>query len=119
MRFGVLGPLYVAADSRPVGLGGPTLRRLLAALLARAPDAAQAHALVEDVWGETAPASAARTLVSHVTRLRAALGRDGGAIQTVPGGYRIVLDRGDLDAWEFEDRVARARQQLSTSWLAA
>jgi DNA-binding SARP family transcriptional activator len=99
VRFGVLGPLYAAADSQVVGLGGPTRRRLLAALLARAPEAASAHALVKDVWGETAPASAARTLHSHVARLRAAFGADGRTIETVADGYRIVLGREDVDAW--------------------
>ncbi len=110
MRFGVLGTLYAASDSQVLGLGGPVQRRVLAALLARAPSVVSAESLIDDVWGESPPASAAGTLHSHVARLRDALGRNGWpGIETVPGGYRLPLGRSDLDAWVFEDLVASAR----------
>ncbi len=74
MDFGVLGSLSVTAEGRPLALGGPIQRRLLAALVARAPLPVSPDTLVDDVWGESPPSTAARTLHSHVARLRDALG---------------------------------------------
>lgn len=107
----MLGPLSADVSGRPLSIGGPIQRRLLASLLARAPAVVPADTLVDDVWGEAAPATAVRTLHSHVTRLRDALGRDGpsATIDTVNGGYRLPLGRGDLDAWIFEDLVRSAQ----------
>ena len=76
MDFGVLGSLSVTERTRVVALGGPVQRRLLAALIAHAPQPVSSETLVDDVWGEAAPATAVRTLHSHVARLRDALGRD-------------------------------------------
>ncbi len=110
--FGVLGPLIAAVDSRPLSLGGPTQRRLLAALVARAPGVVTVETLVDDVWGDAAPVTAVRTLHSHVTRLRGSLGREQpSAIETVNGGYRLALGRGELDAWIFEDMLQAARTE--------
>ncbi|MBK9740358.1 MAG: winged helix-turn-helix domain-containing protein [Actinobacteria bacterium] len=109
MGYGVLGPLTATLDGRPLSLGGPVQRRLLASLIAHAPDVVPADRLIDDVWGEAAPPTAVRTLHSHVTRLRNTLGRDGTqAIETMNGGYRLVLQRGDLDAWVFEDLLHSA-----------
>ena len=109
MDFGVLGSLSVTTGGRTIALGGPVQRRLLAALVARAPQPVAPDTLVDDVWGESAPATAVRTLHSHVARLRDALGRDSAhLIETVDGHYRLPLDRADLDAWVFEDLVVAA-----------
>jgi DNA-binding SARP family transcriptional activator/WD40 repeat protein len=115
MDFGVLGALTVTDGGRPLALGGPVQRRLLAAMLAHAPNAVSSETLVDDVWGEAAPATALRTLHSHVTRLRDALGRDSvGVIETVAGGYRLSLQRPDVDAWVFEDLVHTATSNGTT-----
>ena len=119
VRFGVLGILYAETDSDTLGLGGPVQRRLLAALLARAPSVVSAETLIDDLWGDSAPASAGGTLQSHVARLRAALGRDGWpGIETVGGGYRLPLERRDLDAWVFADQVAAARREIDSEAVA-
>ena len=106
MDFGVLGSFSVTAEGRPLALGGPVQRRLLAALVARAPLPVSPDMLIDDVWGESPPSTAVRTLHSHVARLRDALGRGTAhAIETVDGRYRLPLRRDDLDAWVFEDLV--------------
>ena len=111
VAFGVLGPLSAVVDERPLSIGGPIPRRLLAALLSRAPHDVPVDVLVEDVWGDAAPPTAVRTLHSHVNRLRSVLGRGHPwAIETVAGGYRIALRREDLDAWLFEDLLASAHE---------
>ena len=112
VAFGVLGPVSAVVDGRPVSVGGPIQRRVLAALLARAPGSVTADLLVDDVWGESPPPSAVKTLHSHVNRLRTTLGRrDPWAIETVDGGYRLPLGREDLDAWMFEDLVSAANRE--------
>jgi DNA-binding SARP family transcriptional activator/WD40 repeat protein/energy-coupling factor transporter ATP-binding protein EcfA2 len=108
--FGVLGSLSVTERARVIALGGPIQRRLLAALIAHAPQPVSTETLVVDVWGEAAPATAVRTLHSHVARLRDALGRDSShAIQTIDSRYLLPLSREDVDAWVFEDLVLKAR----------
>ena len=112
MAFGVLGPLTAVVDGRPLSIGGPIPRRLLAALLARAPQAVPVDVLVDDVWGDAAPTTAVRTLHSHVNRLRTVLGRDHPwALETVAGGYQMVLRREDLDAWVFEDLLSSSEEE--------
>ena len=112
VAFGVLGPLTAVVDGRPLSIGGPIPRRLLAALLARAPHAVPVDVLVDDVWGDAAPTTAVRTLHSHVNRLRTVLGRDQPwALETVSGGYQMVLRREDLDAWVFEDLLSSSEEE--------
>jgi DNA-binding SARP family transcriptional activator/WD40 repeat protein len=109
MDFGVLGALSVTDGGRPIALGGPIQRRLLAALVAHAPQSVSSEVLVDDLWGESPPATAVRTLHSHVARLRDTLGRDSDhAIETLDGNYRLTLERGAVDAWVFEDLVHAA-----------
>jgi hypothetical protein len=67
----VLGPLEVAGQQgEPVSIGGQVPRRLLCALVVRPGAVVPVSALLDAVWGDAPPASAERTLVSHVTRLR-------------------------------------------------
>jgi hypothetical protein len=73
MRFHVLGPLEVEADDGPVALGGPKERLLLALLLTRPNQVVPVEALVQGLWGERPPPTAAKTLQSHVKRLRRVL----------------------------------------------
>ena len=69
----VLGPLEVEADNGPVVLGGPKERLLLALLLTRPNQVVPVETLVRGLWGEQPPPTAAKTLQSHIKRLRRAL----------------------------------------------
>ena len=110
MLIRVLGPLVVDGPDGPVPMGGPIPRRLLCALTARPGAVVSLDALVQAVWGDDAPPSARRTLTSHVTRLRDALASTGGPasarIERVHEGYRLTVDRDDVDALRFEHIVA-------------
>ena len=64
MRFQVLGPLEVEADDGPVVLGGPKERLLLALLLTRPNQVVPVDALVQGLWGEHPPLTAAADLRS-------------------------------------------------------
>jgi WD40 repeat protein/DNA-binding SARP family transcriptional activator len=120
MRFQVLGPLEVEADNGPVLLGGPKERLLLALLLTRPNQVVSVDALIEGLWGEQPPPTAAKTLQSHVKRLRRALepGRPRGAagevLVTRQPGYLLRVPPEALDAARFEELTAQARRALVT-----
>ena len=57
-------------------LGGPKERLLLALLLTRPNQVVSVEALLRGLWGEQPPPTAAKTLQSHIKRLRHALEPD-------------------------------------------
>lgn len=110
MRFGILGPLAVGEEGGAVEIRRGIPRTLLIALLLRAGETVAASALMELLWGDEQPRNPANALQIQVSYLRRMLGvaSEGGAqrIVTRPGGYAIEVERGELDAHEFE-RLAR------------
>ena len=78
MDFRILGPLEVLDDGRTLTLAGSKPRALLALLLLHPNETLTTDRLIDELWGERAPAGAAKTLQMHVSRLRKALaGADG------------------------------------------
>jgi ABC-type transport system substrate-binding protein/DNA-binding SARP family transcriptional activator/streptogramin lyase len=106
MRFAVLGPLEVSGDRGPLPLGGRKQRLLLAALLLADGAAVSRDRLIDVLWGEAVPPSAAESLDTYVYRLRKLLGHD--RLLRDAGGYRLRVEPGELDAERFEQLVARA-----------
>jgi DNA-binding SARP family transcriptional activator len=100
VRIGVLGTL-----DGPSGLSGVRLRGLLARLALDAGRPVSAATLVEDLW-ETPPDNAVNALQALVSRLRRALGS--GLVATEPGGYRLAVEPGVVDAMAFDALVAEA-----------
>jgi len=125
MRYRVLGPLEVETDNGPVTLGGQKERLLLALLLARPNQVVPVEALVEGLWGDRPPATAAKTLQSHVVRLRRALepGRARGAageiVVTREPGYLLRVPPKALDAARFEELTTAGRRAISAGEAAA
>ena len=107
MWFGVLGPLEVRDDTgQVVHIGGSVRRELLAALLCRANEFVPAAALIDDIWGDAPPRTAAKTLQSHLVRLRHDLATPGCAVIVTEGaGYRLEIATSALDAACFEAGV--------------
>ena len=60
-----------------VGLGGEKPRALLAILVLHRNEVVSADRLVDDLWGESPPETALRTLQAYVSRLRKALDTNG------------------------------------------
>ena len=56
--YGVLGPLELTRDGKPILVNGPKLRVVLAALLLRANATVSIDRLVEHLWGVAPPATA-------------------------------------------------------------
>jgi predicted ATPase/DNA-binding SARP family transcriptional activator len=112
MRFRVLGPLEIESDDGPLVVSGRRPRALLAALLLQPNSLVPTERLVDALWGENPPASAANAVQQVVARLRARLGRFAGCIRTQPGGYVLAAVDGSIDADEFETAYRRARSLM-------
>jgi YVTN family beta-propeller protein len=100
MRFSILGPLEVFDDGDPVPLGAGRQRKLLAILLLHANEAVSPDRLIDELWDEHPPETAAKALQGLVSQLRKRLGTD--SVLTVPGGYVLKLERRELDSYVFE-----------------
>ena len=109
----VLGPLVVVRDGRELHVAGTQRRRLLAFLASRAGRSTSVDAIVDVLWPDDPPPSAAKTVQSHVVRLRRSLAPLGEPIATVAGGYRLDIDPAAVDAVRFEMLLQAAR----ASWL--
>jgi predicted ATPase/DNA-binding SARP family transcriptional activator len=111
VEVGLLGPVEAAVGGRPVDLGGPRQRTLLA-LLALDPGAAvSTDRLADELWHGAPPAGAETTLRSYVSRLRRALGAD--AVSARAGGYRLEVAAEGVDAVRFERLLAQGREALA------
>ncbi len=111
LRFGVLGPIAVWADERPVHVGGPRERRLLAMLLLHPNTALPLHRLAAAIWGQDAPATAKAQLHNSVSKLRRALTAADGepaAIASSGRGFTLRIDANQLDSTRFAGYVADA-----------
>ncbi|MBD2900113.1 hypothetical protein amrb99_91110 [Actinomadura sp. RB99] len=110
MRIGILGPLSVRDEAaRPVEVSGPRLRALLIRLAAEAGRPVSADRLLDDLWDGAPPAGGGNALQALVSRLRGVAGRD--LVEHGPGGYRLGIDPGEVDAVAFERAVAAARKE--------
>src|SRR6476620_7938831 len=107
MEYRVLGPLEVRGPTGRIGLEGRLERAVLAALALARGEVVSTERLLDAVWGDTPPRSAAKTVQNHVLRLRKVLGAT--AIETRERGYRLVVTPGDIDADQFEHLIRTAR----------
>jgi predicted ATPase/class 3 adenylate cyclase/DNA-binding winged helix-turn-helix (wHTH) protein len=118
MDFRILGSLQVVDDERVIVLGGSKQRALLGVLLVHANETLSTDRLIDELWGEQPPATAAKTVQVHVSRLRKALAAAAGdgaeeLVVTREHGYELALDPERLDAHRFERLVAEGRASLA------
>jgi predicted ATPase/class 3 adenylate cyclase/DNA-binding winged helix-turn-helix (wHTH) protein len=115
MDFRILGPLEVLDEGRAVTLGGTKQRALLALLLVHANETLTTDRLIDELWGETPPANAAKTVQMQISRLRKALaaGAGGELIVTRERGYECRLDPERLDSHRFERLTAEGTGALA------
>jgi predicted ATPase/DNA-binding SARP family transcriptional activator len=110
MELGILGPLRVRAGGEEIPVAGAKRRALLAVLLLHHRDeVVSADRLIDELWGEGPPATAAKSLQVHVSELRRALG-EGQPIVTRPTGYAVELAPGALDLEHLERHLGDARR---------
>ena len=115
MEFRILGPLEVREETRELRLGGAKQRALLALLLLRANHVVPAERLIDELWSDDPPETAAKALQVYVSQLRKVLepGRASGSASAVlltrAPGYLLRLEPGQLDLHRFEELVAEGR----------
>ena len=112
MEFRILGPLEVLEHDRLLALGGGQQRCLLAVLLLHANEFVSSERLVDALWGQTPPQTAAKTVQVYVSRLRKELGDR--RLVTGPG-YMLRVDTQEYDLARFERLLAQARRESPRS----
>jgi len=108
MDFRILGPLDVDDADRSLALGGEKQRSLLALLLLHRGELLSSDRLIDELWGERPPTTAAKNIHVYVSRLRKALGD--GLLETRGHGYRLVIEPEQVDATRFERLLAEGRR---------
>jgi DNA-binding SARP family transcriptional activator len=103
----LLGPMELDHRGVSAPLGGRAQRALLARLLLDANRTVAVERLVDDLWGEEAPASALKMVHVYVSNLRKVL--PDGMLVTRPPGYAVELDPESLDLVRFERLRAQGR----------
>ena len=99
-----------------VALGGPRQRSVLAILLLHANQVVPSERLVDLIWGESAPPTAATALQGYVSQLRKVIEPDRTApsvIVTKGPGYVALVAPGQLDVSRFEQLVSHGRTELA------
>lgn len=118
-EFKVFGGLGCRRDGADVDLGPVRQRIILAKLLAAGGDAVGLDAIVDSLWDDQPPSSAANQIHRHVGNLRRILEPDldvretGRYLLPAGTGYRLVLATEDSDLAMYRELVRRAREALS------
>jgi WD40 repeat protein/DNA-binding SARP family transcriptional activator len=107
----LLGRVEALSNGRPLALGGPRQRALLAALALRANEIVSVEWLVDAMFGDEAAETSANAVQVAVSRLRRQL--DPQTLQTRPGGYVLTLTPDQLDVARFERLLNDGRTQLA------
>jgi len=110
VEVAVLGPIAVRRPSGFEEVKGHRAGALLAALVISANHVVGGEQLIDIIWGEHPPRTAASTLQSHVSKLRGLLGS--GAILHMGDGYLLSADCDQIDACVFERTVREATSCL-------
>jgi peptide/nickel transport system substrate-binding protein len=104
----LLGPVEATLDGRPVPLGATKQRALLAMLALDANATVSVDRLVDGLWGDDPPATAAKMVQLYVSQLRRLLAGADAAILTHGRGYELRVGEDAVDAGRFERLVERA-----------
>jgi DNA-binding SARP family transcriptional activator len=106
--IGVLGPIELLTPAGAVSVGGRKARAVLGVLVVGAGHCVSFDLVKLAAWGDAAPPSADEAVHTYVSRLRHLLGAD--AIELVDHGYRLTVDRRQIDVLQFQDLLTRATE---------
>jgi WD40 repeat protein/DNA-binding SARP family transcriptional activator/energy-coupling factor transporter ATP-binding protein EcfA2 len=118
MEFLVLGPVEVLRDDgRRIAISGSKERTVLAALIARIGAVVPADELIDELWNESPPRTAKRTLGIYVSRVRKTLEQENAAgsvelIRSSGRGYVLDATSDHVDAARFEQLARRGRELI-------
>jgi len=111
IEFRILGELEVWEEGRPLALRGAVQRSVLAVLLLRANVSVRVEEIVDELWGEAAPPTAAKMVQNAVSKLRK--GGLATALATRAGGYVLQVEPDSVDAFRFQRLLQQAREALA------
>ena len=114
MRISLFGRLHIEHEGREIAVSGAMQVAVLFRLAVDAGRTVSVREIVEDVWGLDAPENEKAALQSVISRLRSQL--PVGTIESSPGGYRLAVARGDVDALAFTDLVGRDPRAALALW---
>lgn len=103
MEFRILGPLEVVDEGRILRLGSGRQLALVALLLLHANETVSVDRLVDELWGESPPPTAAKIIRNSISLLRRELGD---RLVTRPPGYLLRVEDDELDSRRLERAVA-------------
>ena len=106
VRVRLLGPVEVIVAGSPQAVNGLRRKAVLATLALHAGRVVSVDRLIDVVWGDQLPATAANTLQRHVSYLRGVLGEPGSIVARQPG---YLLDTGP-------DSTMSRPPSASSSW---
>src|ERR1700742_4527785 len=105
VELGVLGPLQVRQHGVPVAIPGAKPRALLTMLGLHAGSVVSADTLVELLWGDDPPRTAAKALQTHISSLRRTLGD--GFVLTQGMGWTVAESEVDASRYKSAARLGR------------
>ena len=112
LEFRILGPLEVRRSGEPLPLRGRKQHALLALLLLHANEVVTRDRLIDELWSEQPPETAANTIQVHVSQLRKALAGEGAdaasILATRSPGYVLQVTPDQIDAHRFQRLVEAA-----------
>jgi DNA-binding SARP family transcriptional activator len=94
----LLGNVELYDEGHVIDVGPAKRRAVLAALALEPNQAVSLDQLAAAAWAGSPPRSAVANLRTHVAWLRRVLG---GRLHAVPGGYRLLVEDGEVDVHEF------------------
>ncbi|WP_374024430.1 BTAD domain-containing putative transcriptional regulator [Mycobacterium sp. HNNTM2301] len=105
MELGVLGPLQVRQGGAPVAIPGAKPRAILTLLGLHSGSVVPADTLIELLWGDDPPRTAAKAVQTHISSLRRALGD--GFVLTQGAGWSLADSEVDASRYKSAARLAR------------
>ncbi|MEU4656343.1 AfsR/SARP family transcriptional regulator [Streptomyces sp. NPDC023723] len=118
MQFGILGPVETVVSGRVITPQPAKVRAVLGFLAGHAGKAVSRKSLVDALWNGAPPRTARTALQVYVSKLRKHLDEHAGLahrLVTMPHGYSLALEPGELDLQVFDGLVRRARTAVSDS----
>lgn len=113
-RFRILGPLEVQTEQGWTSIGASKWRAALARLLLSAGQIVSTDTLIDELWGDAAPARASNLVSIYVLRLRRFIGdTEGHVLVTRAPGYQLRLGDDDLDEQQFGKLMNQGREALT------
>ena len=109
VELGVLGPLQVRQDGAPVTIPGAKPRAILTMLGLHGGSVVSADTLIELLWGDDPPRTAAKALQTHISSLRRALGD--GFVLTEGAGWTLAGTEVDASRYKSAAKAGPRRRR--------